>query len=85
MTDEQKNIYKNIDEILWTDWDPIGINDLAPRDEYQSYTPEIFQLKIDGKDKETIAQKLNDIAINAMGLSGNLNHCRQIAHKIINL
>lgn len=27
-------IYKKIDDILWFDWDPIGISDIAPRDEY---------------------------------------------------
>ena len=26
-------LYKKIDDILWFDWDPIGINDLAPRDD----------------------------------------------------
>ncbi len=85
MTDEQKHVYKDIDEILWKDWDPIGINDIAPRDEYQSYTPEIFGLKIKGADKEAIAQKLNDIATNRMGLFANIDHCRQVAEKIINL
>ncbi len=27
-------VYKKIDDILWFDWDPIGVNDIAPRDEY---------------------------------------------------
>ena len=34
-------IHRTISEILWIDWDPIGINDLAPRDEYDDYVPEI--------------------------------------------
>jgi hypothetical protein len=38
-------LFKRIDDILWFDWDPIGINDDAPRDEYESYTPPIFSLK----------------------------------------
>lgn len=36
MTSEHKELYKAIDEVLWNDWDPIGVNDIAPRDEYQS-------------------------------------------------
>lgn len=85
MTDEQKNVYQNIDEILWKDWDPIGINDIAPRDEYESYTPEIFDLKINGAHKEAIAQKLSYIATSRIGLIADINHCREIAEKIINL
>ena len=36
----QLGLYKRIDEILWEDWDPIGVNDVEEaRDEYQSYLP----------------------------------------------
>ena len=28
MTSEQKQLYKKIDEILWKEWDPIGVNDI---------------------------------------------------------
>ena len=70
---EQKNLYKLIDEILWNDWDPIGINDFEEaRDEYQSYTPQIFGLRINNSDIETIAQHLYHIETDRMGLSGGL-------------
>ncbi len=85
MTSEQKELYKAIDEILWNDWDPIGVNDSAPRDEYQSYTPTIFSLKIYGADIETIAKKLHEIETVTIGVLGSIDHCRQIADKIINL
>lgn len=51
-------LYKKIDDILWFDWDPIGINDMAPRDEYQGYVPEIFNLKKSGADRQEIAKRL---------------------------
>jgi len=39
MTPKQKEIYKQIDLILWPDWDPIGINDIeSARDEYYNYS-----------------------------------------------
>lgn len=69
-------LYQAIDEILWNDWDPIGINDSAPRDEYQGYTPEIFRLKISGADKDSIANRLNEIETKTMGLIGNIDHCK---------
>ena len=53
-----KKLYQEIDEILWNDWDPIGVNDIAPRDEYQSYTPIIFSLKRKGVNEEEIAKEL---------------------------
>lgn len=85
MTSEQKELYNAIDEILWNDWDPIGINDNASRDEYQSYTPTIFSLKINGVDTETVAKKLYEIETVTIGVLGSIDHCRQIADKIINL
>jgi len=74
-----------IDEILWNDWDPIGIKAIAPRDEYQSYTPTIFKLKNTGADRETIANTLHEIETVTIGVVGNLERCRQIADKIIKL
>ena len=78
-----KQLYKKVDEILWNDWDPIGINDSAPRDEYQGYVPGIYKMLIDNKTEVEIAKRLNDIAINSMGLNGDLEHCKTVAKKLI--
>ncbi len=52
-------IAQKIDEILWFDWDPIGVNDYPEaRDEYRSYVPEIYDLKILGADRALIAERL---------------------------
>jgi hypothetical protein len=83
--EDPKNLYETIDLILWNDWDPIGINDIAPRDEYQSYTPTIFKLKTNGADKETIAKTLHEIETVTIGVAGNIEHCRHVADTIINL
>lgn len=84
MTSEQKQLYKRIDEILWSDWDPIGVNDIdSVRDEYQSYTPHIFSLTIQGADKTEIAEHLHKLETINMGLSGNIQHCEKIAQKIL--
>jgi hypothetical protein len=84
MTSEQKQLYKRIDEILWNDWDPIGVNDNENvRDEYQSYTPHVFSLTIQGADKTKIAEHLYKIETIDMGVSGNMQHCEKIAQKIL--
>jgi len=84
MTEKEKILYKAIDEILWKDWDPIGLNDIEEvRDEYQGYTPHIFSLTIQGADKIKIAKHLYEIETVNMGMNGNKIHCEQIAEKIL--
>jgi|GEM_PF-3743349 len=63
----------------------LGINDVAPRDEYKDYTPIIFTLKLNEASKETIAKKLYEIETEIIGLSGNRIHGDQVAEKIITL
>ena len=71
-----------IDTILWEDWDPIGINDVAPRDEYRSYVPEILNLVMNEKSVAEIASRLYHIETKNMGDSGNRERCNQISEKI---
>jgi hypothetical protein len=86
MTLKQNKLYCEIDEILWKDWDPIGVNEIEGiRDEYQSYTPHIFSLTIKGSDKAKIADHLYEIETKNMGLTGSKEQCEKIASKIIEL
>jgi hypothetical protein len=76
-------IYKKIDDILWFDWDPIGINDIAPRDEYQGYVPEIYGLVKVKADKQVIANRLHKLETENMGISGTIENCLIVAEKIL--
>jgi hypothetical protein len=76
-------LYKKIDNILWFDWDPIGINDLAPRDEYQSYVPEILRLVKSKSDRHEIANRLHKLETENMGMCGTIENCLTIADKIL--
>lgn len=81
---DQLKLYKRIDEILWNDWDPIGVNDIEDaRDEYQSYLPHIFRLALEGKDEHRISGSLLASVRDNMGLSGNKSHSNKIAKLII--
>ncbi len=82
---KQHEIFKAIDDILYYDWDPIGICNLAPRNEYQNYSAEIFDLFIGGAEIETIAEKLYEIETSEIGVTGSIDHCKKIAYKIVNL
>lgn len=80
---DQLALYKRIDEILWEDWDPIGVSDIEEaRDEYQSYLPGIFALALDRCDVDEIADRLHLIERQAMGMTGNWDHCVWIGGKI---
>ena len=85
-TPEQIKLYKNIDEILWNEWDPIGVNEVVEaRDEYYAYLPEVFRLKNENADKEAIAQYLFKVETERMGMSGNIENCRRVADIISHL
>jgi hypothetical protein len=81
MSERDLEIYKKIDEILYFDWNPIGVGEL-PRDEYTSYTPKIFNLKKLGSNSETIAQALCELELYILGLPCDIEICREIAKKI---
>ncbi|PKV62388.1 hypothetical protein [Pontibacter ramchanderi] len=76
-------LYKRIDEILWYDWDPIAINNVAPRDEYQAYVPEVYNLRKSGATRGEIAQHLHELENKKMGMDGDLERCLEIADKIL--
>jgi hypothetical protein len=84
LSSEQNKIYKTIDEILWNDWDPIRVNETEEaRNEYQSYTPQVFSFRINNSDNETIARHLYKIETEIMGLNGDIKKCREVAEKIL--
>jgi hypothetical protein len=76
-------LYKRIDEILWYDWDPIAINSFAPRDEYQAYVPEIYNIKKSGADRVELAKRLFRLENEKMGIEGSFEKCLEIADKIL--
>ncbi|GGC14391.1 hypothetical protein GCM10011386_02650 [Parapedobacter defluvii] len=66
--------------------DPIGVNVYKEaRDEYYSYLPQIFNLKINGANERTIATALFKIETETMCLLGNIAYCKEIAAKIVSL
>lgn len=85
MTQEQLKLYKAIDDILWFDWDPIGINKIGVGEEYYSYLPQVYQLKVNGSSKMEIAKYLDEVVTERMGMESNMEFNIQIAEKIIAL
>lgn len=81
---KEMELYKAIDEILWNDWDPIGVNKIPKvRDEYKSYLPHIFRLAIEGKGAEHISSSLVATIESNIGLGASKEHCLRVARKIV--
>jgi hypothetical protein len=78
-----KNLRILISNILWEDWDPIGVNTFAPRDEYESYVEEIADLVEENNNEEKIAEELHRIENETMGMKGNMENCSRVAEKIV--
>lgn len=79
-------IYKRIDDILWFEWDPIGVNEFhEARDEYQGYLYQIYDLKKSKESIESVADELYKIETGNMGLLVNIERCRQVAKRIIEI
>ena len=81
---DQLKLYKTIDEILWRDWDPIGMNDCAEaRDEYKSYLPHIFRLALEGADEYRISASLISTIETNIGLGADKDHNQKVAANIV--
>ncbi len=70
----------NVRDILLHEWDPQGVawNTLA-QDEYDSYVPEVIDLIIHGASVEQIAQRLEWLATEKMGLNPNPERDAEVA------
>ena len=62
-----KDIMKLIHDVLWNDWDPIGVNDAAPEDEYDSYICGVYRLLASGCRDELVNHLLK-LELDTMGL-----------------
>ena len=86
MTPQQKQLYKAVDEILWNDWDPIGVNDMPEAaGEYVAYAEQVLGFKLNKASVQELADLLFRIETEMMGLQGNYEHCQKISEKILSL
>ena len=83
-SDQEKEYYKRIDEVVHYIWDPIGICDEPnARDEYYGYLPGIHKATMDGCTAETMSHLLQEIVYTKMGLKPNLDRCLRASKAII--
>ena len=84
MKQKDKELYTSIDNILWTHWDPIGINaDEYGRDEYSNYVPKILQYLKEGTDKKKLADYLHQNSTVNMGTNADFDRDNKVAKMLI--
>ena len=79
---KKSKLWEQVDRILWEDWDPIGINDSGPEDEYSGYVPSIINLLNKDADEKKIAKLLYEHANVNMGGSTILEDHLKVAKKL---
>ncbi|MEW7291952.1 hypothetical protein [Aquimarina sp. 2304DJ70-9] len=82
---EKEQLYKQIDTILWRDWDPIGINNIAPDDEYRGYVPSVYNILVGGTNVKGLSDLLFKFETTTIGMPGNREKCDMVAEKLLKL
>ncbi len=83
MTREQNALFEFIEDLLSYEWDPLGLNGFGPRDEYQTYVPQLFSLAIGNATADQIADRLRSVETETLGVTGDFEKCKQLARIIV--
>ena len=71
--------------ILFNDWDPLGVNDPAPNDEYDRYIGGVYRLLVSQASNAEICEYLRQQEITQMEMVTNPEHRRMVADKLMRL
>ncbi|MBA3034900.1 MAG: hypothetical protein FP814_00235 [Desulfobacterium sp.] len=81
-----RDVMKRIHDVLWKDWDPIGVNDDGPDDEYDLYIGGIYRILLGNPTESELIDHLYHIETETMGLPfHNKELLRHIAQKLMEI
>jgi hypothetical protein len=78
-------IHDAIRQVLFDDWDPIGVNDIFPKDEYDAYIGGVYRLLVSGSTEDELCDHLLQLEITQMESPTSNDHRRVIANKLMRL
>jgi len=86
-TQRARDIQESIKQVLWHDWDPIGVNDVPEaQNEYVSYVGGVYRMLASGSSADEIVEYLWKIESHTMGLvAANRERLRPIATRLMEL
>lgn len=86
LSPEQLDLHNRIDEILWSNWDPMGISKIGgARDEYHDYLPDVFRMTLEDAPPRAIAEYLHTVARDKMSLISSVDDHLLVAQMIHDL
>ena len=86
LTVPEQMLYTRIDEILFYQWDPIGISTSNwVRHEYHAYLADVFTYALQQDSPDFIATYLGQVTTERMGLPNNEEKNTQIAQLIMDI
>lgn len=84
LSSEDKELLGAVSEVLYHQWDPIGgAGEYLPRDEYESYVPQVFRLLKASADEKDVAEYLHWVTTERMGLGANRKHDEEIVEVLL--
>jgi hypothetical protein len=93
MTDSREKraaeIQDSIRQILFHDWDPIGVSGTAPEDEYDSYIAPVYRILAGSRSEDELVACLHRLGDDIMGVSPTAaqydDQFRPVARKLLEL
>lgn len=86
MLEDTNSLFAQVDEVLWAEWDPIGINDNEDaRDEYSNYVDDIVTMLKGEVSTSELSSHLLSIEKQKMSLEGNRDNCDRVAKILLSL
>ena len=84
-----KETFRQVSEVLWKDWDPIGLNETeCPDDEYDDFVWPIVRILLGSRDEAEICEALRRAETDGLGYEDNrkaLQHRREVVRKLLAL
>lgn len=77
-----KAVVAAVNDVLYTDWAPIGFTGLLPKDEYESYAIRVVSLLASGAEDDEIAEYLARMAAAVGGKRLTVASVASVAQKI---
>ena len=76
---------RELRQILYWCWDPIGLNDAFPltEDEYDGYAGKVVDLVKTGSDQEAIAEYLGAVERDSITLSTSHDHRLAVGRRVV--
>lgn len=85
MSESQLRLHSAVNNVLYNDFDPLGVKGLVPMDEYMEYVPPFVVMLNQNKPSEDIAQELLVLEQELTGGDGTLEGCAVVAQKLVSI